>query len=109
MKLEGYAPRKVTWWETASGGTAVECAAARCSAAFRYDGAPGAYTLRVRYFDYPQGASRYRLLVAGQVVDEWTASATFPMRVIEPDGSSSTRRVVNGIQWRPGDEVRARR
>jgi len=106
MKLDGYTPRKVTWWETASGGTAVECGRAQCSAGFRYDGAPGSFTLRVRYFDYPAGISRFRLVVAGQLVDEWTAAGTFPMRVIEPDGSSSTRRVVPGIQLRPGDEIR---
>ncbi len=106
MTLDGYVPRKVTWWETASGGTAVECHRAQCSATLRYDGLPGSYTLRVRYFDYPQGVSRFRLSVAGQVVDDWTATGTFPMRVFEPDGSSSTRRVVSGVQLRPGDEIR---
>jgi alpha-glucuronidase len=106
MTLEGYTPRKVTWWETASGGTAVECDRAECSARLRYDGRPGSYTLRVRYFDYPQGESRFRLSVAGQVVDEWAATGSFPMRVFEPDGSSSTRRVVPGVQLRPGDEIR---
>jgi hypothetical protein len=88
MALDGYAPRKVTWWETASGGRTVECAGAQCSASLRYDGAAGSYTLRVRYFDYPQGASRFRLSVADQVLGEWTATATFPQRVIEPDGAS---------------------
>jgi alpha-glucuronidase len=106
MTLGGYAPRKVTWWETASGETAVECARAQCSASHRFDGEPGSYTLRVRYFDYPQGTSRFRLSVAGQVVDEWTATGSFPMRVLEPDGSSSTRRVASGVQLRPGDEIR---
>jgi alpha-glucuronidase len=106
MALDGYAPRKVTYWETASGGTAVECDRAQCSASLRYRGLPGSYTLRVRYFDYPQGESRFRLSVAGQTVDEWTAAGTFPMRVFEPDGSSSTRRVVSGVQLRSGDEIR---
>jgi hypothetical protein len=106
MTLDGYAPRKVTWWETASGGTAVECALAQCSASLRHDGAPGSYTLRVRYFDYPRGQSSFRLSVAGQVVDGWTATAIFPLRVFEPDGASSTRRVVSGVQLRPGDEIR---
>jgi alpha-glucuronidase len=106
MALDGYAPRQVTWWETASGGTAVECHRTECSATLRYDGAPGSYTLRVRYFDYPQGASRFRLSVAGQVVDEWTATAILPVRVFEPDGASSTRRVVSGVELRPGDEIR---
>ncbi|MCG6922496.1 MAG: glucosiduronase [Acidobacteria bacterium] len=106
MTLDGYTPRKVTYWETASGETAVECAREECSASLRYEGAPGTYTLRLRYFDYPQGESHLRLSVAGQVVDEWVADGTFPMRVFEPDGSSSTRRVVSGVQLRPGDEIR---
>jgi alpha-glucuronidase len=106
MTLDGYTPRKVTWWETASGGTAVECAREQCAASVRYDGTPGAHTIRVRYFDYPQGVSTFRLVVAGQVVDEWTAPGTFPMRVFEPDGSSSNRRVIPGVQLRPGDEIR---
>jgi hypothetical protein len=29
------------------------------SAPQRHEGAPGSYTLRVRYFDYPQGTSRF--------------------------------------------------
>jgi hypothetical protein len=64
MTLDGYAPRRVTWWETASGATAVECVRAQCSASLRYDGAPGSHTLRIRYFDYPQGTSGFRLSVA---------------------------------------------
>jgi alpha-glucuronidase len=106
MKLEGYTPRKPTWWETASGETAIECKSPKCAAGFRYDGAAGSYTLRVRYFDFPRGASKFRLLVAGQVVDEWTAADFFPQRVTEPDGASSNRRVVSGIALRPGDEIR---
>jgi len=106
MKLDGYTPKKVTWWETASGETAVECRRAQCAAAYNFSGEPGSYTLSVRYFDYPQGASRFRLLVARQVVDQWVADDHFPMRVLEPDGSSSTRRVVSGIALRPGDEIR---
>jgi hypothetical protein len=49
---------------------------------------------------------QFQLAVAGQKVDEWTATETFPMRVFEPDGSSSTRRVVSGVQLRSGDEIR---
>jgi len=73
---------------------------------YSFSGLPGTYTLRVRYFDYPAGVSRFRLLVAGQSVDEWTAHELFPQRVYEPDGASSTRRVVPGIELRPGDEIR---
>jgi alpha-glucuronidase len=105
MKLQGYVPRKVTWFETASGETAIECSAPPCKAGFRFDGAPGIYTLNVRYFDYPQSASRFRLSVAGQVVAEWMADDLFPARLPEPDGASSTRRLVKGLTLRPGDEI----
>jgi alpha-glucuronidase len=106
MKLEGYKPKKVGWWETASGGTAVECAAAPCTASFRYEGAPGLYTLSVRYFDYPQGVSRFRLRVGSQLIEDWLADDRFPSRIPQPDGASSTRRVVSGVALRRGDEIR---
>ncbi len=104
MKLEGYAVHDVTPWEAASGGKAVECAAAECAASLRYEGAPGWYTLRVQYFDLPGAVSRFRLRVGRQVVDEWAAGDRLPARGI--DGASSSRRVVPGIALRPGDEIR---
>ena len=106
MKLDGYAPKRVIHFETASGETAVRCPAARCSASFRHEGAPGWYALKVRYFDYAQSAARFRLWVGGQLVDEWVADDSLPTRRTEPDGTSSTRRVVSGIALRPGDEIR---
>jgi alpha-glucuronidase len=106
MKLDGYAPKRVIHFETASGETAVRCPAARCSASFRHEGAPGWYALKVRYFDYAPGAARFRLWVGGQLVDEWVADDTLPTRRTEPDGTSSTRRVASGIALRPGDEIR---
>jgi alpha-glucuronidase len=104
MALEGYAVRDVVPWEAASGGKAVVCAAAECAATLRFDGAPGWYTLRVQYFDLPTGVSRFRVLVASQVVDEWAVADHLPARKI--DGSSSVRRVIPGIALRPGDEIR---
>ena len=104
MKLDGYEIKDVTPWEAASGGKAVACAAARCTAAFRYDGEPGWHTIRVRYFDQNNGVSRFRLWVANQLVDEWAADDHLPTRKI--DGSSSSRRQVTGIALRPGDEIR---
>jgi alpha-glucuronidase len=103
MKLEGYTVNTPTPWESASGGKVVECAAAKCTAGFRYQGAPGWYTLHVRYFDLPAGASQFSLRVAGQIVDRWTAGDRLPARKI--DGASSTRRTIHGIALRPGDEV----
>jgi alpha-glucuronidase len=105
MKLEGYAASEVKPWEAASGGKAIECAVARCVASFAHDSAPGWYTLQVRYFDQNNGASRFRLWVANQLVDEWAATdLRLPTRKI--DGSSSSRRTVSGIALRPGDEIR---
>ena len=43
MKLEGYTVSDIKPWETASGGKAVTCPQAKCTAELRYDGAPGWY------------------------------------------------------------------
>src|ERR1035438_5403414 len=37
MKLEGYTVRNITPWETASGGRAIICPIAKCTAGLRYD------------------------------------------------------------------------
>ena len=108
MSLEGYTVRDITPWEDASGGKAVACAArAGCAATMRFDGAAGWYTLNVQYFDSPDGASRYRVLIGKQVVDEWIGNDRLPMR--RPgllDSTSSSRRVIPGIALRPGDQIR---
>ena len=108
MSLEGYTVRDITPWEDASGGKAVACAArAGCAAIMRFDGAAGWYTLNVQYFDSPDGASRYRVLIGKQVVDEWIGNDRLPMR--RPgllDSTSSSRRVIPGIALRPGDQIR---
>ncbi|WP_321474563.1 alpha-glucuronidase family glycosyl hydrolase [uncultured Paludibaculum sp.] len=104
MTLQGYAETPVTPWEGASGGKAVACGAAECSATMRFDGATGWYTVRVQYFDQNNGVSRYRLRVGEQVVDEWTAAIRVPTAKI--DSSSSTRRTATGIALRPGDTIR---
>ena len=105
MKLSGYAPRDITPWEAASGGKAVVCPSpGGCTAAMRYDGTPGWYTLRVQYFDLNAEVSHFKLFVNEQLVDEWAATDHFPARKL--DASSSTRRTVSGIALRPGDEIR---
>jgi alpha-glucuronidase len=104
MALEGYTVRDVVPWEAASGGKAVACEVAQCAASLRFDGAPGWYTLHVQYFDLPAGVSRFRVLVANQVVDEWAGADHLPARKI--DASASVRRVIPGIALRPGDEIR---
>jgi alpha-glucuronidase len=104
MQLDGYKVVDVTPWEAASGGKAVACEAAKCSAAFRYDGAAGAHTIRVEYFDQNNGASHFRLFVAGHQVDQWAASEHLPTRKM--DATSSKRHAVANVALRPGDEVR---
>src|SRR5579871_2430202 len=104
MKLDGYTVTGVTPWEAASGGKAVECRAAKCSASFRYDGTPGWFTLRIQYFDQNNGVSHYRLLVGEQPMDGWAADDH--IRTTKIDGSSSTRRTISGVALRPGDQIR---
>jgi alpha-glucuronidase len=102
--LDGYVVKSVTPWETASGGKAIECAAARCSATFRYDGDSGRRDLIVQYFDTDNGIARFEVRVGRQLVAEWSASAR--LATSKPDGSSSTRRMIRGVALRRGDEIR---
>ena len=105
MKLEGYTEVAVRPWEAASGdGKAVQCAVARCAASMTYSGAAGKFALHVRYFDQNSGTAKYRVLVAGKLVDEWTASDRVPSARL--DGSTSTRRVIEGVALKPSDEIR---
>jgi alpha-glucuronidase len=106
MVLDGYAITPVIPWEDASGGKAIECPQARCSASFRYDGAPGWHTIRVQYFDQSNGVSHFRLFVGSQLVDEWAAGDRVPERRTKVDASSSTRHTITGIALRKGDEIR---
>jgi alpha-glucuronidase len=104
MKADGYKKVDVTPWEAASGAAAVACEGERCAASFVYDGEPGWRDLSVQYFDQNQGASRYRLSVAGQVVAEWTADDDLPSDKI--DAHTSTRHTTRRVALRPGDEIR---
>jgi len=103
-KLEGYQPIDVTPWEDASGGKAVECAAAKCATTFVYHGAPGVFQIRVRYFDTNNGVSRFRALLANKVIGDWTAADRLPTRKI--DSTSSSLYTMERISLRPGDEIR---
>jgi alpha-glucuronidase len=102
--LEGYRTIDVTPWEAASGGKAVECPTKKCSALFRYDGAPGVFQIRVRYFDQNNGLAHFRALLGARVAAEWTAADRVPTRKI--DSSSSALYAIKGIALRPGDEIR---
>ncbi|HKD09704.1 MAG TPA: alpha-glucuronidase family glycosyl hydrolase [Bryobacteraceae bacterium] len=103
MTLDGYSPVDVKPWETASGGKAIACDKPKCSASTRFDGAPGWYDLRIQYFDQNNGISHFRTQINHQVVDEWDAADRIPTRKM--DGSSSTRREIDGIALRPGDQI----
>ena len=106
MKLEGYRIEEVKPWEAASGGRAVECPVPMraCAASFRYEGKPGWYDVSVQYFDQNNGTSRFKLFIAGQLVNEWAADDVLPTSKM--DAHSSTRRKVTGLALRPGDAIR---
>jgi len=104
-KLEGYKVVDVTPWEDASGGKAIECAAASgCAATFRYSGAAGVFQVRVRYFDQNNGVSHFRALLRDRVIGEWTAVDRLPTRKL--DSSSSALHVIDGISLQEGAELR---
>jgi alpha-glucuronidase len=104
MKLSGYAAAPVVPWEAGSGGMAVECGAARCTAAFTYTGESGWRNLIVQDFDVNNGVASFRVSVGSQLVAEWVANDRIPSR--RPDGGSSARRVISVVALRPGDEIR---
>jgi alpha-glucuronidase len=111
--LNGYVVKAVTPWESASGEKVVECSVApaalgalggTCSSRFTYDGEPGSRDLIVQYFDQQDGVSHFRVWVANRLVAEWAADDHLPTRRV--DSSSSSRRIIRGIPFRRGDEIR---
>jgi alpha-glucuronidase len=104
--LTGYVVTTVTPWESASGGQAIECRAAACSATFKYSGAAGSHEVLVRYFDTNTGASHFKVTVGGRTVGEWSASEHRLVRNDRVDSSSSSRLVIRGVMLNPGDEIR---
>jgi alpha-glucuronidase len=106
MVLDGYSAITVTPWETASGGRAIAATATNTPAAasFQFFGKPGWHDVVVQYFDENAGASRFTLLIGGQVMDRWTADDTLPSDA--PNGHTSSRHTVHGVMLRRGDEIR---
>jgi alpha-glucuronidase len=102
----GNGPPIVTPAEDASGGKVIACLAGTvsCTAATKFTGQAGWYTLHVEYFDQANGAARYRVFVNTQLVDEWKADLRLPS--VRLDSTTSTRRAIAGIALRPGDEIR---
>ncbi|HTW66077.1 MAG TPA: alpha-glucuronidase family glycosyl hydrolase [Bryobacteraceae bacterium] len=103
MQLEGYTPVPVTPWEAAS-GIAISCPISQCAASFVFHGRAGRHDVRIRYFDQNNGAARFRVLVNGEVRDEWVAWDHLPSKKI--DGTTSSLRIVAGVALKPGDEIR---
>ena len=108
LQLDGYATTEITPWEAASGSQAVQLPdnVDRCSIIFEFDGAPGWYELRVRYFDEEDGESLFRAFVGEQLVDEWLADDHVPTPSDLPDAHTSSRRTIRGLALRPGDAIR---
>jgi alpha-glucuronidase len=106
LTLEGYEPQNVTPWETASGGQCAQVAdpAGKGALSIKYEGKPGWCQVSVAYFDENDGASKFRLLVAEQVVGEWTAGEMLPDN--KPNGHTSTRFQTGRVALRPGDMIR---
>jgi alpha-glucuronidase len=106
MKLEGYQIEEVRPWEAASGSKAIRCLSPRqqCSASFRYEGKPGWYDVSIQYFDQNNGASRFKVFIAGKLVAEWVAGDILPTNKM--DAHSSTRRRIRRLALRRLDEIR---
>jgi alpha-glucuronidase len=106
MQADGYEASAVSPWETASGGQCAVCAGPEGKGALvlKFDGKAGWYNLGTRYFDERDGVSQFRILVAGQKIDEWKADDSLPDD--EPNGNTSTRHETRRVALRPGDEIR---
>ena len=104
MRLDRFAVEAVTPWETASGAQAIRCPSGTCTATMTFGGSAGIYDIVVQYFDENDGASKFSLSVGSRQIDSWVANGEFPSR--EPNGHTSTRRVVRKVQLQPGDIVK---
>jgi alpha-glucuronidase len=103
-KLTGYKVIDVKPWEDASGGKAVSCDAANCTAEWIYQGKPGRYDIAVQYFDLQGGDAKFLFNVNEHERAQWVADAKLPSRT--PHGDNSTRYVVRGVDLKTGDMLR---
>ena len=111
MTATGYQPRAVTPWETASGGTAMECKlAAGCTLAARLNRPAGTYTVSIAYYDTWRGASHFELLRNNQIIANWRADDTLPPAQFDPlpNGQTAARFTVHGVRIEPDDQLRLR-
>jgi alpha-glucuronidase len=100
-RLNGYTVVDVKPWEDASGGKAVTCDQANCSAEWTFKGEPGRFDIAIQYFDLQGGDAHFSLVVNGQLKAAWSASAELPSR--HPHGDNSTRFTARAIDLKPGD------
>jgi len=106
-RLTGYKVIEVAPWEDASGGKAVTCGQASCSAEWAYAGAPGRFNIAAQYFDLQSGVAKFALTISGHAAGtdaSWSADATFPSRI--PNGDNSTRHTIRDVALKPGDVIR---
>jgi len=103
MQLSGYAMTDVTPWEDASGGKAITCGLANCTAAFAFHGTAGKYDIAVQYFDVNTGAARFTLKLGNDILRSWLADDHFPTK--ELNGDSSTRITIRNVKLRPEDTM----
>ena len=103
-RLTGYKIIDVTPWEDASGGKAVTCREAACSAEWTYAGAWGRFAIAVQYFDLQGGVAKFKLTINGRSAASWAADATLPSR--HPNGDNSTRYTVRNVELKPSDILR---
>ena len=104
MHLAGYTPVAVAPWETASGGKAVVCRQATCSASAVFTRPDGWFDIAVQYFDLNDGVSHFTLEINGSPVDAWAADDTLPSDKL--NGHTSTRHTTAGVALHRGDRIR---
>lgn len=104
MHLAGYTPVAVAPWETASGGKAVVCRRATCSASAVFTRPDGWFDIAVQYFDLNDGVSHFTLEINGSPVDAWAADDTLPSDKL--NGHTSTRHTTAGVALHRGDRIR---
>jgi alpha-glucuronidase len=105
MTLDRFSIGEVTPWETASGALAVSCrSGGTCAAQYRYGGAAGRVDLAVQYFDESDGASAFSVSINGRAIDSWVADGDFLSAT--PNGHTSTRRIIHGVELTSGAELR---
>jgi alpha-glucuronidase len=106
-RLTGYKIIEVNPWEDASGGKAVSCDQATCSAEWTYNGSTGRFNIAVQYFDLQGGIAKFAFTINGQPSAKdasWSADATLPTPHLH--GDNSTRHLVHDVALKPGDTIR---